>query len=768
MIKLFTGLIKNNNSNSYNRFFSTINNNNNNNKEILEQLFKNFKEMSKDMEKNTTSSVEKYTNRLINEKSPYLLQHAHQPVEWFAWGEDAFKKAREQNKLIFLSIGYSTCHWCHVMAHESFDSPEIAKVMNDLFVNIKVDREERPDIDKIYMTYVTEITGSGGWPLSVWLTPQLEPITGGTYYAPTAKYGRPGFPVICEKINEAWKTDKNMVLDRANSFSEFLKEEKPKGNHENALSQASIDKCLQKIIAQFDEEQGGFSGAPKFPRTSIYNFLHYVSANHNVDTLKKLHFTLEKMANGGIYDHLGGGFHRYSVTADWKVPHFEKMLYDQGQIANVYLDAFQQSGNKLFESVARGILEYVQRDLTHKDLGGFYSAEDADSLNTETNEKSEGAFYIWGYDELVNLLSNDELELFIFIYGQTRTGNVDPSDDPHNEFTGKNIVMRFESLQDAEKKFKKPQKELEATLKSAERKLFEHRSKNRARPHLDDKIITAWNGLMISAFAKAYVVFGMKDQSYLDSAERALAFIKKNLYDPITKTLIRNYREGPSNIHAFADDYAFLIQALLDLYESTFKLEYLQWAIELQNTLDSLFWDETNGGYFSTDGLDQSLISRMKEDHDGAEPSAQSVTVCNLVRLYNITKLKKYEDNAKKTLESNSLYLEKVPIIFPQMVVGLSMYLNNFNTFILVGNDLNSTKELLNIIHSRYLPNKAILVHAENDQNTIDYFKTATENQTVQFSKQLYNQPTLYLCNSTGCLPPIYNPNQISDKIKTL
>ncbi|GAM28913.1 hypothetical protein SAMD00019534_120890, partial [Acytostelium subglobosum LB1] len=710
----------------------------------------------------------KFTNRLIHEKSPYLLQHAHNPVDWFPWGKEAFEKAKKEDKMIFLSVGYSTCHWCHVMERESFESEDIAKVMNELFVNIKVDREERPDIDKIYMTYITETTGHGGWPMSVWLTPQLEPVTGGTYFAPAAKYGRPGFPDMCKKINSLWTNNRQMVTERGATFISFLKEEKPQGNKEVALSEHTIDLCHKKLVEQFDPEFGGFSDAPKFPRTSIFNFLHRVYRQYpanKYDTLTKLHFTLRKMAMGGMYDHLGGGFHRYSVTPDWKVPHFEKMLYDQGQIATVYLDAYQISKDTFFKDVATGVLDYVLKDLTHHD-GGFYSAEDADSL-MENGEKGEGAFYVWTELEIKNILK-DDAEVFSYIYGIQSGGNVSAEEDPHAEFVDKNIVMQFHTFQECADKFKQSLEEITSSVERSKAKLLVERAK-RPRPHLDDKVITAWNGLMISAFAKAYQL--LDEPKYLEAAKRAIEFIRTNLYNQEKHTLIRNYREGPSNVDGFADDYAFFIQALLDMYESSCDISYLRWAYELQKKQDELFWDTEGHGYFSSSGLDNSILSRQKEEHDGAEPSCQSISCLNLLRLSSMLYNPDYQEKARLTLESCSLYLHRAPIVFPQMVCGLMTYLEPNYSLSLVGEkDSADFKAILSTVHQFYLPNKVLLFKNTEQPADMDFFgEESIQNKSLPQYSKLYGKATLYTCSSEKvCFSPINDVEAVKKQCTTI
>src|SRR5256714_680359 len=568
------------------------------------------------------------SNRLAREKSPYLLQHADNPVDWLPWGEEAFTKARQENKPIFLSIGYSTCHWCHVMAHESFENAEVAAVMNREFVNIKVDREERPDVDRVYMTFVQATTGGGGWPMSVWLTPELKPFVGGTYFSPGDRWGQPGFTKVLGRIATAWKQNREKISEQGTQIIAALEQNAGAGIADpgQRLGAKTLDTAYQQIARSYDAHEGGFGVAPKFPRPVTLNFLARIHArNPKSDSGKHALeldlFTLRKMAAGGMHDHLGGGFHRYSVDAYWHVPHFEKMLYDQAQLAVAYLDAFQITHELLFEEVARDILDYVRHEMTAK-AGGFFSAEDADSIVPENPaKKAEGAFYVWDNKEIDAALG-PSAEIFNFHYAVKPGGNVPPGGDPHGEFTAKNILIELGSLAATARHFEKDEAEVRQILADSRAKLFELRAK-RPRPHLDDKIITAWNGLMISAFAKAAQILG--DGRYLEVATRAVKFLRSELYDESGKVLFRNYREGRSAVEGFADDYAFLIQGLLDLYEASFEAHWLRWAIELQETQDRLFFDNKRGGYFTGAGNDPSILLRLREDNDSAEPAASSV-----------------------------------------------------------------------------------------------------------------------------------------------
>src|SRR5438309_2397849 len=501
-----------------------------------------------------------HTNRLAREKSPYLLQHAHNPVDWYPWGEEAFAKARRENKPIFLSIGYSTCHWCHVMAHESFENEETAAIMNREFVNIKVDREERPDVDRVYMTFVQATTGGGGWPMSVWLTPDLKPFVGGTYFPPDDRYGQPGFKKVLERIATAWKENHEKIVEQGGKIVIALRESQAGAAGESKIDAKILDAAYEQIARSYDPKEGGFGNAPKFPRPVTLNFLSRVYARDPKSEVGKRALemdllTLRKMAAGGMHDHIGGGFHRYSVDRYWHVPHFEKMLYDQAQLAAAYLDAFQITRDQQCESVARDILDYVARDMTSKE-GGFFSAEDADSpvvaaggLSAVASAKAddpghsktaEGAFYVWTKSEIGNALG-DAADIFDFHYGVQAHGNAPEGSDPHDEFRGKNILIERHTIAETAEHFKKTEEQIAKSLAQSREKLFAIRNK-RPRPHLDDKIIAAWNGLMISAYARAAQV--LDDPRYLEIATRAARFVRANLYDESRKILFRSYREG--------------------------------------------------------------------------------------------------------------------------------------------------------------------------------------------------------------------------------
>ncbi|MBX9577635.1 MAG: thioredoxin domain-containing protein [Chthoniobacterales bacterium] len=600
---------------------------------------------------------------LANTSSPYLLQHASNPVDWYPWGEEAFQRARVEEKPIFLSIGYSTCHWCHVMAHESFEDEKIAALLNQYFICIKVDREERPDVDRLYMTYVQALTGSGGWPMSVWLTPELKPFFGGTYFPPDDRYGRIGFPSVLLQLSQLWRENRGRLeqeAERAIKALQHLAERRQE--HLVMKKEEILHHAYAAWVQSFDEKWGGFGGAPKFPRPSILLFLlryaKTASAAESKQARAMVFLTLQKMAAGGLQDHLGGGFHRYSVDRIWQVPHFEKMLYDQAQLVMPYLEAAQVTGEKAFLQVARDTLDYVARDLMSPE-GGFYAAEDADSVDC-SGKKQEGAFYVWALSELEQLLSSEEVAFISDHYHLKPSGNIPEEYDPHEELVGKNILMLWGTACDAD---------LEP-LKKIKEKLFAARLK-RSRPHRDEKIVTAWNGLMISAFAKAGAQ--LKNQYDVETAQRAVMFIKKHLYDPKQGTLLRSWYQGRSMEQGFAEDYAFLIQGLLDLYEATSDGACLTWAEELQEKMNELFWDHEQGGYFSSAAADPHLLVRLKEDYDGAEPAASSVAASNLLRFSKLSsgRFTNAAEMAERIFQTMTATLTSMPTAVPQLLVGL-------------------------------------------------------------------------------------------------
>ncbi|HEX5226076.1 MAG TPA: thioredoxin domain-containing protein [Bryobacteraceae bacterium] len=664
-------------------------------------------------------------NHLITEKSPYLQQHAHNPVDWYPWGPAAFEKARAENKPIFLSIGYSTCHWCHVMERESFENDAIAAILNRSFVPVKVDREERPDVDRIYMTFVQASTGSGGWPMSVFLTPDLKPFFGGTYFPPDNRYGRPGFGAILERMAEAWRNDHDRILQSGDQVVAQLRDYTGDGAGASARTPdpAVLDHAFQYFRRTYDSAHGGFGSAPKFPRPVVFNFLlRYSLRAANADTKREAVEmtldTLRAMANGGMHDQLGGGFHRYSVDERWFVPHFEKMLYDQAQLAVSFLEAFQVTHDPFYAKIARSTLDYVLRDMTSPE-GGFYSAEDADSVidPAEPTEKGEGAFYIWSAEELAQYPRVAE------VYGVRPNGNVD--EDPHGEFTGRNILYLRESLDDS----------TEAELAPAKAALLALRAK-RVRPHLDDKILTAWNGLMISAFAKAAQV--LDDRRYLTAAQRAAEFILTRMYDAASGILLRRYRDGDAAIPGFLDDYAFFIGALLDLYEADFDARHVETAARLLDKTRELFEDPADGAFFSSAAGDSSLVLRMKDDYDGAEPSGNSAALLALLRLAHFTDRADFRDAAERTLRALGSKITQQAVAVPQMLVGLDYYLASKREVVIAG----APQEFLHEVRARFLP------------HTITLLSNATFFPAAAHMHPLDGQAAAYVCENYTCQQP--------------
>ncbi len=717
-------------------------------------------------------------NHLVHEKSPYLLMHAHNPVDWYPWGEDAFAKARREQKPIFLSVGYSTCHWCHVMEHESFSDPKIAAILNRDFVSIKVDREERPDVDRLYMTFVQATTGSGGWPMSVFLTPDLKPFFGGTYFPPDDRYGRPGFQTVLLRLAEAWKGEREKILESASQVTAHLEKAMKAGvGGDGRVGEPVLDRTYEQVRAGYEPHFGGFGSAPKFPRPVVFNFLlRYYARTSKRDALEMTLHTLRVMARGGIHDHLGGGFHRYSTDARWHLPHFEKMLYDQAQLAVSYLEAYQLTHDQFFAATARDILGYVLRDLRGRE-GGFYSAEDADSLIAEgrpdpstslgvpersRREHGEGAFYVWTAAQIEEVLGKDAAQVFDYTYGVEPDGNV--LEDPHGEFEGKNVLFLRHSLADTAKHFGKPEAEVDALLAEGRKKLLAARAR-RPRPSLDDKVLTAWNGLMISALAKASQV--LEDSQDLAAGESAARFIQSKLYDPQSGQLKRRFRAGEVAIDGFLDDYAFLIQGLLDLFEASSHPEWLAWAMRLQEKQDQLFWDAHSGGYFSTGSQDPSILLRLREDYDGAEPAANSVAALNLLRLAQLAGAEKggaWRAKADKLFLAASRRLETTPEAAPLLVAALDFSLSKPRQIIIAGQpDAPDTRALLRLVHERFIPNKILLVvDGGAGQRQLTQWLPFIEGMARQNGRA-----TAYICENFTCKLPTADLQEVARLLDT-
>ena len=652
-------------------------------------------------------------NRLARERSPYLLQHAGNPVDWYPWGQEAFDRARREDKPIFLSIGYSTCHWCHVMEHESFENQALAGLLNRDFVSIKVDREERPDVDRVYMSFVQATTGSGGWPMTVFLTPDLKPFYGGTYFPPVSRWGRPGFSDLLGELARAWKEERTRVEEAAAELMERLRTVTGTSGTARAESEIgppeALDTAVEQFQRSFDRRRGGFGDAPKFPRPSELLFLLREHARRPKDsagsqsTLLMAVETLRAMALGGMRDHVGGGFHRYSVDGDWRVPHFEKMLYDQAQLVLAYLEAAQATGDEFYAGVAEDTLAYVRREMTDPG-GGFYSAEDADSIppeqaGTAGAHKSEGAFYIWSDEEIAAILK-DDADIARRRFGIQPSGNA--PQDPQGEFTGKNLLYTAESIEEVATRTGRSADDVLGALGRIRERLFRARQ-GRPRPHLDDKILTAWNGLMIAAFARAGRVLVARPSSgeYLDAARRAASFIRDTLWS--NDVLLRRYRDGEAAIEGYAEDYAYLIWGLLELFEADGDARWLEWALTLQSRLDARFWDEKEGGWFSTTGDDPTVLLRLKEDYDGAEPAASSVAALNTLTLSHLTGDEGMRTKAERTIGRYGPRVGAAGRTVPMMLCALSAW-HAGQSQIVVAGDAHAAAPLLEELARHYLP----------------------------------------------------------------
>lgn len=706
---------------------------------------------------NSPQDPNRKPNKLIEEQSPYLLQHAYNPIDWHPWGQEAFSKAKSENKPIFLSIGYSTCHWCHVMARESFENEEIAGLLNENFVCIKVDREERPDIDQIYMTAVQAIISRGGWPLSVFLTPDLKPFYGGTYFPPEDTHGLSGFKKVLGVVLEAWKNQTDKLLDTADKITYHLEELnfREKGT---TLASDILEQCYNKLENSYDQKFGGFDQPPKFPRPVVFNFLlRYYYSTGQQKALDMTLGTLEKMAAGGIRDHLGGGFHRYSVDGQWLLPHFEKMLYDQAQVAISYLEAYQNSGNEYYADVARDTLDYVLSRMTSPE-GGFFSAEDADSADKDNPEKhGEGLFYLWEKAEVDEVLEPRPAEIFNFHYGIKENGNA--VHDPHQEFAGKNIIHLAHSLQETADHFQLPPEEVAGNLAESRRKLWEIRE-GRPRPHLDDKIITSINGLMITALAKAGRV--LADQRYLDAALRAAAFLKDRLFDEDKQILLRRYRKGQAGLTGQLEDYAFLVHGLLELYHSSFDPFWLRWALDLTTRQEELFEDKTEGGFFSTSEGDDSVLVRMKPGFDGAEPAANSISAFNLIHLGRLTDSEDLVNKGRRTIETFSSYLQEYPPVLPQMLVAYNYLLAYPWQIVIAGRRGQSdTEKMLEILGKKFLPHTAIIFADEQKKEELSDLLPSAFTEL----EMLEDRATAYICKDFSCQVPIDDTTELEEKL---
>ena len=673
-------------------------------------------------------------NLLAKETSPYLLQHSKNPVKWYPWGNEALEKAKQENKPIFLSIGYSSCHWCHVMAHESFENQEIAKIMNENFISIKVDREERPDIDDIYQKVCQIATGQGGWPLSIFLTPEQKPFYVGTYFPVFDSYGRPGFESILRMLSQSWKENPNDIKKTAENFLSTLQKSELISSS-SKLEKSILDEAAINLLQIGDPIYGGFGNAPKFPNSTNLSFLLRYSKISNVSKFKEFVFkTLSKMAKGGIFDQIGGGFHRYSTDAKWLVPHFEKMLYDNALIPIVYAEAYQITRDSFYLDVVKKTLDYVLREMT-SDEGGFFSAQDADS------EGEEGKYYVWKKSEIEKILGNDS-DAFCLYYDVTDGGN----------FEGNTILCNNIELSAVSFHLGKTDEQIKEILTLGRKKLLEHRSK-RIPPGLDDKILTSWNSLMISAFAKGYRI--SNDHIYLNAATNCIDFIENNIFR--NNLLHRTYKNGTAKINGFLEDYAYYIQALLDVFEINPDSKYLDKSQYLAKYLIEHFWDSKTNSFFMTGDEHEKLIIRPKSNYDLSLPSGNSVASSVLLRLYHLTSEPKFLEVSLKIMESQALMAAENPFGFGHLLNTIYMYLQK-PTEITLLNTANA--KIQEFIKQKFLP-ESILVTIEN-KNQLGKLTKFPYFQGKEFDK---TKTIVYICKDSTCSLPLDSISEIEKNL---
>ncbi len=689
----------------------------------------------------------KKPNHLINEKSPYLLQHAYNPVDWYPWGEEAFEKAGLENKAIFLSIGYSTCHWCHVMEHESFEDSSVAEIMNKYFVSIKVDREERPDIDNIYMTVCQMLTGSGGWPLTIIMTPDKKPFYAGTYIPKETRFGRMGLMELLPKVEDVWQNERTKINESANQIAGKLKNiTNIQGG--NVIGKSIFAKAFNSLSSKFDDKNGGFGQAPKFPTSQNLLFLlRNWESTKDAKALQMVEKTLTQMKRGGIFDQIGFGFHRYSTDNHWLLPHFEKMLYDQAMLALAFTETYQATGKYLYKETAEQIFTYVLRDMTAEN-GGFFSAEDADS------DGEEGKFYVWTTDEISLILNKEDADFFINVFNLTKKGNF--KDQSTGNFTGTNIPHIERSISEIAKKYTLTEKQIDTRIEKIREILFVEREK-RIHPFKDDKILTDWNGLMIAAFSKAGRVFD--NIEYTNAAEKAAEFIFNNLSSG--NRLLHRYRKGEAKTKGNLDDYSFFVFGLLELYEATFNHRYLQKAIEYTEVMRTHFEDNKNEGFYFSPDDGEKLLIRTKEIYDAAIPSGNSVAFYNLVRLGRITANTKYDELAADLTKAFSANIEQSPTGVSFLLSGLEFELGKSFEIVIVGEKTaKNYAQIVNAIYSKYIPNKVVISINSDNRNKITELAPFTE--SYQGSP---NKTTVYVCENYVCSLPV---NDTAELLKLL
>ncbi|MBN2420026.1 MAG: thioredoxin domain-containing protein [Deltaproteobacteria bacterium] len=692
--------------------------------------------------------MKKYTNRLIKEKSPYLLQHAHNPVDWYPWCDEAFKKAEDLNRPVFLSIGYSTCHWCHVMEKESFEDEEVAELLNNEMVAIKVDREERPDLDNVYMTVCQMLTRSGGWPLTIIMTPDRVPFFAGTYIPKNTSFGRVGLMELIPRIKDVWENRKNEVVESAKKIHAALKGVDTLAPGQ-MMDETILDKAFDELETRYDTELGGFGNAPKFPSPHNFLFLlRYWKRTGKEKALEMVENTLSNMRLGGIYDHAGYGFHRYSTDREWLLPHFEKMLYDQSMLAIAFIETYLATGIDQYATTAKEIFSYVLRDMTSPE-GGFYSAEDADS------EGVEGKFYVWTENELREILG-DNSDLFIRVFNVKKQGNF--KDESTGIASGENILHLSKSLEQSAMEHNMPLSELEQKLSSAMKTLFGVR-KQRVHPYKDDKILTDWNGLMIAAFALGSRAFNNKD--YADAGKRAADFILDKMR--IRKGgLLHRYRDKEAAIEGNADDYAFFIWGLIEFYEATFDVKYLKHAMELNDYFIKGFCDNDRGGFFFTPNDGEALLVRKREVYDGAVPSANSVAVFNLVKLSRITGRTDLEKIAEKTISAFSEAVKQMPSAHTFLMCGMEFIAGPSCEVVITGKDGNrDTTQMIKTLNKKYYPNKVTVFRPCDKTSGIEMLA-----EYLKDYKCIDSRATAYVCRNNSCAAPVVTPENMMELIE--
>lgn len=681
---------------------------------------------------------DKSPNRLISEKSLYLLQHAFNPVNWYPWGPEAFESARKENKPVFLSIGYSACHWCHVMEKESFEDNEVAGLLNEVFISVKVDREERPDIDTVYMKVCQLMTGSGGWPLTIIMTPEKKPFFAGTYLPKESRSGRIGMLDLVPRVKKMWMSQPGDINRLSDEITAALKKEET-GLPGSALDEAVLQSAYEELCRRFDEQHGGFGAAPKFPTPHNLMFLlRYWKRKKDPKALKMVEHTLQAMRQGGIYDHVGFGFHRYSTDAIWLVPHFEKMLYDQAMLALAYVDAYLATKKEEYRQTACEICDYVLRDMTGSE-GGFYSAEDADS------EGVEGKFYVWSYEEIYDIIGPSEAGLIIKVFNIAKDGNF--IDQAVNERSGTNILHLDKSLEETATDLNMTVQNLRDRLNTALKKLFSFREK-RIHPGKDDKILSDWNGLMIMALARAAQAF--HKPVYTTAAERAAAFVLKNLRTPEGR-LLHRYRDGEASLPAHVDDYAFFISGLIDLYETVFDIRYLETALDLNRDFIRRFWDSDRGGFYFTADDTEEILVRKKEIYDAAVPSGNSAAMLNLLRLGRMTGDPELEEKAVKTGRAFAKTVREYPAAYTQLMVAVDFAAGPPCEVVIAGDSqAKDTKTMIQALRSEFLPNKVVLLRPSEQQSpAIDRISGFTGSYGSSEGKAL-----AYICRDRNCQLP--------------